>query len=348
MTPNAKTLVVGPSWVGDMVMAQSLYRMLSARDPMPEVHVLAPAWSLPLVERMPAVSQGIAIDVGHGRLGLGQRLAIAHSLRSVGYDRAIVLPRSLKSALVPFLAGIPRRTGFRGEWRYGLINDMRPFDPSVLDKTVLRFLALGLESPDEPLPEILEPRLSVDEAARAALLARLELDASQPAIALMPGAEYGPAKQWPAERFGRLAAALCERGFSVWVLGSEKERPLGDTIRAESPAARNLCGRTTLPEVVDLLSATEAAVSNDSGLMHVAAAVDTHVVAIYGSSSPSFTPPLTERKSVLYENLSCSPCFERRCPLKHLNCLRNIEVDAVLSALPPLEPAVGARGVEHG
>jgi heptosyltransferase-2 len=318
-----------------MVMAQALYRYLAGRPRATEIHVLAPPWSLPLIERMPEVARGVPIDVGHGRLGLSRRLAVARSLREERYDRAIVLPRSLKASLVPFLARIPRRTGFRGEARYGLINDMRPFDPAVLNQTVLRFLALGLEAPAAPLPEFPLPRLKVDTAARDAVSTRLGVDAARPAVALMPGAEYGPAKQWPAERFAALARRLDAAGFAVWLLGSAKERPLAAAIVSASrvASARNLCGETTLPEVVDLLAGATAAVTNDSGLMHVAAAVGIHVVAIYGSSTPDFTPPLTSRRSVLYERLSCSPCFERTCPLGHLNCLRNIDTDTVFAAL---------------
>lgn len=342
MTDGEKMLVVGPSWVGDMVMAQSLYRLLAAQPAQPEIHVLAPPWSLPLIERMPEVSRGIPLDIGHGRLDLGRRLAVARALSAEGFARAIVLPRSLKAALVPYLARIPRRTGFRGEWRYGLINDMRPFDPAVLDKTVLRFVALGLEPGEVPPSEIPEPRLAVDDAARDAALARLGLELARPVVALMPGAEYGPAKQWPAERFAALAARLDEAGFAVWLLGSSKERPLAGTIVAQSGAAnvRNLCGETSLPEVVDLLSIARVAVTNDSGLMHVAAAVANHVLAIYGSSTPDFTPPLTSSSTVFYERLPCSPCFERICPLGHLNCLRDIDADAVFRAVAN---AAGAR-----
>jgi heptosyltransferase-2 len=331
-----------------MVMAQSLYRYLAGRRPAAEIHVLAPPWSLPLIDRMPEVARGVSIDVAHGRLGLSRRLAVARSLRATRYQRAIVLPRSLKAALVPFLARIPRRTGFRGEARYGLINDMRPFDPAVLKQTVLRFLALGLETAAEPLPEVPLPRLRVDTTACDAVLTRLGIDRTRPVVALMPGAEYGPAKQWPAERFAALAARLDAAGFAVWLLGSAKERQVADAIVSASGAARarNLCGETTLPEVVDLLAATTAAVTNDSGLMHVAAAVGTHVVAIYGSSTPDFTPPLTPDRTVLYERLPCSPCFERTCPLGHLNCLRNIDADAVFATL---EAAISVprRGDAH-
>jgi heptosyltransferase-2 len=330
-----KVLIVGPAWVGDMVMAQSLYRLLKQREPHTTLHVLAPAWSLPLLARMPEVTAGIELPVRHGELALGRRVALGKRLRVEAFDQAIVLPRSFKAALVPFFARIRVRTGFRGELRYGLLNDLRPFDASRLDQTVLRFVALGLARDEPQAPEIPEPKLTIDRHGAEALMARLELPHDRPVVALMPGAEYGNAKRWPTERYTDLAARLCRDGFAVWVLGSAKEARLAEEIRTRAGAAMifNLCGRTSLTDAADLLAVARVAISNDSGLMHVAAAVGTHVVAIYGSSSPHFTPPLTARKTILYRALSCSPCFARECPLGHLNCLYGISVDSVLEAV---------------
>lgn len=352
MTAAAKVLVVGPSWVGDMVMAQALYRLLRHRSPNAEIHVLAPPWSLPVLARMPEIARGIELPVGHGQLALGVRRRIGRRLRAENYSRAIVLPRSAKAALVPWFARIPRRTGFRGEWRYGLLTDLRRLDPQ-LDQTVKRFVALGLDA-DEPLPDVvpdeLRPRLRIDAANLERLRGEHGLAAERPLVALLPGAEYGPAKRWPAERYAALGAALAARGSNVAVLGSAKERPLGDEIKraAASDRVHNLCGRTTLADVVDLTAAAAVAVSNDSGLLHVAAAAGTHVVAIYGSSSPQFTPPLTTARDVLYLGLDCSPCFARECPLGHLNCLRQLEVPTVLAAVEArLEtPRNGERRVD--
>lgn len=334
MSVRDKLLVVGPAWVGDMVMAQSLYKQLWRRYAQPEIHVLAPPWSLPILQRMPEVTRGVELRAAHGEVALGKRWRLGRRLRREAYDRAIVLPRSLKAALVPFFASIPVRTGFLGEQRYGLINDVRQFDPVRLDQTVKRFVALGCDDGEAlpvelPRPELETRPLSVDE-----LREKLGLTRGRDVVALMPGAEYGVAKQWPIEYYSRLAGRLAGAGFEVWVLGSAKERSLGDAIVAdgERKHVHNLCGRTTLDEAVDLLSAAAVAVTNDSGLMHVASAVGTHVVAIYGSSTPDFTPPLTKRKTVFYERLECSPCFKRTCPLHHLRCLRDICVDVVFSA----------------
>ena len=351
MTAPDKVLVVGPSWVGDMVMAQALYRLLKQRSATAEIHVVAPSWSLPVLERMPEVARGIELALGHGELGLGRRRALGRALRGERYSRAIVLPRSAKAALVPWFAGVPLRTGFRGEWRYGLLNDIRVQDAS-LDQTVKRFVALGRANgePAGSVPADLHPRLSVSAANQARLRVEHGLDAGQPLIALMPGAEYGAAKRWPVARFGELARWLAGGGTNVIVLGSAKERPLGDEIAAAAGQSRvrNLCGRTSLADVIDLAAAAEAAVSNDSGLLHVAAASGTPVVAIYGSSSPKFTPPLTESAAVLYLGIECSPCFERECPLGHLRCLKEISVERVEAALSQLRRARELRGRTDG
>ena len=314
-----------------MVMAQSLFKLLRQRDPNGELDVLAPAWSLPVVARMPEIRSGVASSTGHGEIGLGKRRRIARELRAEAYDRAIILPRSFKAALIPWMAGIPVRTGYRGESRYWLINDVREFDTELLDQTVKRFAALGLP-PAEPLPELPYPSLRVDHDNQSRLTAALSLDLSRPVIAMMPGAEYGPAKCWPLDYFTELAALLDAEGYSVWVLGSEKDAVAGNQIMAGSRAA-NLCGKTALADVIDVLALCEQAVSNDSGLMHIAAAVGIRVHAIYGSSSPDFTPPLTDNRSIHHLDLDCSPCFERHCPLGHLRCLKQITPSSVLETI---------------
>lgn len=311
-----------------MVMAQALFKRLKADEPDRALDILAPAWSLPIVARMPEIRRGIAAETGHGEIGLVKRWRIASALKGEGYERAIVLPRSLKSALVPWLAGIPRRTGFHGESRFGLINDVRAFDRAVLDQTVKRFVALGVSS-GQPLPVVPYPRLSIDVEHQRALIDGLMLHSQRPVVALMPGAEYGSAKCWPLDYFADLARCLHHAGYAIWVMGSEKDRRSGDYIAKHSPAI-NVCGKTSLTDVIDLLGAAQQAVSNDSGLMHIAAAVGTHVHAIYGSSSPHLTPPLTDRHDIHYLGLECSPCFERECPLGHLKCLRELLPETVL------------------
>ncbi|MDR2878259.1 MAG: lipopolysaccharide heptosyltransferase II [Chromatiales bacterium] len=335
--PMSGILIVGPSWIGDMVMAQSLYIALRQRNPEVRIDVLAPAWSAPVLRRMPEVHRAVSMPIGHGTLGLMQRYRLGRSLRAEHYAQAIVLPRSFKSALTPFFAGIKRRTGFRGETRYGLINDMRALDKEAMPLMVQRYLALGSESGAVPVAfaDMPRPHLCIDADNQRRLLAELALDVSRPVIGFMPGAEYGPAKRWPPEHFAALARALIERGRRVWLFGSEKDAAICAEIARLAGAdfaadIIDLSGRTRLEDAIDLIALTEWAVTNDSGLMHVAAATGRRILALYGSSTPSYTPPLSDRAEVMYLGLECSPCFERQCPLGHYHCLRQLEVESVL------------------
>lgn len=341
-----RILVVGPAWVGDMVMAQALFKELRARLPRAAIDVLAPGWSLPLLARMPEVRRGIEMPLGHGRLDLGARYRLGRSLRPERYDQAILLPNSLKSALVPWFAGIPRRTGWRGEMRYGLLNDLRILDKTRYPLMVQRFVALA-HPPHAELPEHLpRPALTVDAAARDELLGRFGLAGEggrAPMLALCPGAEFGPAKRWPERHYASVARAMIERGWRVAIFGSGNDRAVAaaitDLLPADlRPAAVNLAGATRLEQAIDLLSAADAVVSNDSGLMHIAAALARPLVVVYGSTSPGFTPPLAEQVEVLQLPVDCGPCFQRQCPLGHLKCLEELAPAQVLNALSALLP----------
>jgi heptosyltransferase-2 len=332
ISSHERILVIGPAWVGDMVMAQSLFMTLKKARDNPIIDVVAPQWSLPLLARMPEVNRGISLPVQHKQLALGKRWVLGRSLRHNDYHQAIVLPRSYKAALVPLFAGIPRRTGYRGEMRYAVINDIRALDKSILTQTVQRYVALGLEADAQLPPAIPHPQLTIDPDNQQRVLQRLGLRHDKPVIAMMPGAEYGPAKRWPTEYYAELAKILVNKNKYVWVLGSAKERTLGQQI-AVTEGVSNLCGETELVDVVDLLAMCNAAVTNDSGLMHIACATGTKVVAIYGSSDPAYTPPLADTAHVVYKNLDCSPCFKRTCPLGHTRCLFDITASEVESYL---------------
>lgn len=330
-----KILVVGASWVGDMVLAQSLFKLIKRRDPGVEIDVLAPPWTLPLLQRMPEVHEALQLPFQHGQLKLVTRYRLAHTLRERSYDQAIVLPNSFKSALIPFWAKIPLRTGYVGEWRWGLLNDARRLDKTRLPMTVQRFIALGLGK-DSALPSAPpRPNLAVTGSGVEMALARLSLERpAAPLLALCPGAEYGPAKRWPVEYYAEIARAKLAQGWQVWLFGSEKDSEITAALRALAGAeCVDLAGRTTLAEAIDLLSLADLAVSNDSGLMHVAAALGRRLVAIYGSSDPGFTPPLSNYAKVQWLGLSCSPCFQRECPLGHLNCLRELKPEQVVRAM---------------
>lgn len=332
-----KILVIGPSWVGDGVMAQPLYRRLHERNPGVELHVFAPAWTLPLLARMPEVAKAHLNPFGHGQLRLGERWRVARELAKETFDQVVVLPGSLKAALIPFMAGIPLRTGFTGEMRYGLLNDLRELDEHELPTMVERFCILA-EAPRHALQRpIPYPSLQGSTAKGAEAASRIGLNLDKPAIALCPGAEYGPAKRWPARHFAALSRMLHEAGFQVWLFGSGKDQEIGDEIsRLSSDIAINLCGKTGLDEAIDLLALCKLAVCNDSGLMHVAAALNLPLVALYGSSSPDFTPPLSDKAEIVTLGLDCSPCFERQCPYQHLRCLEDMQPQRVLQACEQL------------
>lgn len=293
------------------------------------VDFLVPPATHDIARRMPDVTTVYELRVARGALGLRERLKVASRLQQCGFDWAIVLPNSWKSALVPFLAGIPRRTGFTGEARFGLLNDLRRLDVRHLPRQVDRFASLANVEPSNP-------RLEANRLSGEDLLRRFGFHlGSRTLVALCPGAEYGSSKRWPVERFAELARRLAEAGAAVLVLGSVRDAGSGATIAAHSPAL-DLTGKTRLCEVVDILSVADAAVTNDSGLMHVAAALDVPVVAIYGSTTPVFTPPLSARAVALAQDLPCRPCFERECPLRHLACLTNTSAQRAMDALHEL------------
>ncbi|NER61303.1 lipopolysaccharide heptosyltransferase II [Pseudomonas sp. MAFF212428] len=335
-----RILIIGPSWVGDMVMAQTLFHVLKQRHPTCVIDVLAPEWSRPILERMPEVRQALSFPLGHGALELATRRRIGKSLAGQ-YDQAILLPNSLKSALVPFFAGIPQRTGWRGELRYGLLNDVRKLDKARYPLMIERFMALGYPAGaalPKPYPR---PSLQIEAGSRDAALAKFGLSLDRPVLALCPGAEFGEAKRWPSEHYAKVAEIKIREGWQVWLFGSKNDHAVGESIRERLiPGLReesvNLSGETSLAEAIDLLSCSDAVVSNDSGLMHVAAALNRPLVAVYGSTSPGFTPPLAEQVEVVRLGLECSPCFDRTCRFGHYNCLRQLEPEAVASALQRL------------
>ncbi|MDF1782483.1 MAG: lipopolysaccharide heptosyltransferase II [Alcanivoracaceae bacterium] len=337
-----RILVVGPSWVGDMVMAQTLFSALKAQHPDCEIDVLAPDWSRPIIERMPEVRAALSLPFGHGDLRLGERRQQGKAL--VGeYDQAIVLPNSLKSALLPFWANIPVRTGWRGEMRYGLLNDVRVLDKEKYPLMVQRFVALALakDAPVPSLSDITYPHFNVNPSDADAARMNLGLSQSLPVMALCPGAEFGPAKRWPDEHYAALATKQLQEGWQVWIFGSAKDREVAELIVAQVPEKfRNrvkiLAGQTSLAEAVDLMAQANVVISNDSGLMHIAAALGRPLVAVYGSTSPDFTPPLAQQMEVVRLGLECSPCFKRECPLEHLNCLRQLSPDIVFAAVQRL------------
>jgi len=327
-----RILVVAPAWVGDAILSEPLIALV--RDPYeaPIVDVLAPPWCAPVYARMRGVGRVVESPIAHGRLDWRTRKALARELRGNRYTRAIVLPNSWKSALVPWLARIPRRTGYRGEGRYGLLNDVRRLDRKALPRLVDRFAALAVKPGDlVPLPP--RPVLVPNVANRSAAVRALRLRVDRRTAILCPGAEYGPAKRWPPTHFAELAARLMTDGLQVWLVGSPNDRLAAESVLQAAGETgrqmRDLTGHTDLGTAIDLLSLATIVVSNDSGLMHAAAAVGVPMVALFGSSSPVYTPPLSTSAQVARIDIACSPCFKRECPLGHFRCMRDLAPRAV-------------------
>jgi heptosyltransferase-2 len=331
-----KILVVAPSWIGDTILAQPLLVLLKRNNPSARIEVLAPEWSAPLLARMPEVDAVIVNPFRHGEFSLGARRALGRRLARADFSHAYVLPNSWKSALVPFFAGVARRIGYQGEARYLLLNQRHRLDAAAHPQLVQRYAALAGALPANLPQPHLNSTVEQQQAVRRAL--SLPLDAAP--VIFCPGAEYGPAKRWPAQHFAALARLIATPQDPVWLIGSAKDATVGEEIAAAAGgAARNLCGRSTLEQAIDLIASASCVVSNDSGLMHVAAALDRPLVALYGSSSPTYTPPLSPAAKIVSRNLSCSPCFKRECPLGHLDCLNGITPQHVATMLAMPLPA---------
>ena len=327
-TTEARSLVIAPQWIGDAVMTEPLLRRLRARGERLTVGALP--WVAPVYRAMPQVEAVVEFPFQHGGLQLRERRALGRQLHGQ-FDNAYVLPNSLKSALLPFLAAIPRRVGYLGEARVGLLTH-RLKNPRDKPPMVAFYSALSGEAGVEnDRPRLTLPAAQVDEVLRQQGLARGGY------VVMAPGAEYGPAKRWP--HFGALAAQLDR---PVVLLGSGKEAPLCEAILAHAPQrCRSLAGKTSLLEALALIAGAGHVVSNDSGLMHVAAAFGMPQVALFGSSSPLHTPPLNEKADVVWLKqdpeyrppLDCAPCFQRECPLGHFRCLNDVSPERVRALL---------------
>ena len=340
--------MVAPGWVGDLVMAQTLFKYLKQQQPNCMIDLLAAAWARPLIERMPEINRHHVADFKHGQLRLRARFHLAKQLRAYHYNHAIILPNSFKSALIPWWAKIKQRTGWRGEQRWGVINDLRLLNKKRLHLMIQRYLALGEVKHQAPSPVTEQdcsawwPSLSTSVHQQQQRLADFNLNLEQPVLALCPGAKFGPAKQWPSQHFASLAQQMSRKGWQIWLLGSREDMDTASKIQqACTPDVNcmNLCGQTRLDEAIDLLATANVVVSNDSGLMHIAAALKRPVVALYGATTPDFAPPLCDHKVILSQNLSCQPCFKRHCPLKHFNCMNNLAPQTVVHAIEQLKVA---------
>lgn len=315
--------MVAPNWIGDALMAQPLLARLHARHPGSRIDVVAPPWVAPVVRRMPEVNAVIEADLRHGELQLGERWRLGRKLKERGYDQAFVLPNTMKSALAPSFAGIRLRVGYLGESRLGLLNRIHK-PRQAREPMPVHYARLAEEPGTEPALPLSTPSLLFTRENVQATAARFGISGAY--TVLCPGAEYGPAKRWP--HFRELAARL---GSQIVLLGASSDKKA-----AEQIPGRNLVGQTTLDEAIDLIAGAALVVSNDSGLMHIAAATGAPLVALFGSSSPQHTPPKSAVARVVWLKLDCSPCFQRSCPLGHFNCMNGLAVERVLEEVKAL------------
>lgn len=329
---SKRILIVGPSWVGDMVMAQSLFIALKESNPDVILDVLAMDWTRPLLQRMPEVDHAISMPISHGIFGWRMRKQLGTNLRKNHYDQAIVLPNSWKSALIPWFAKIPVRTGWRGEFRYGLLNDIRHLDKNTLPMMVQRFVSLANPAAQADSKPNYRPPLMVSQSPKADI-DPIRSFPDQKRLILCPGAEFGPAKQWPTSHYAGLAAHFLATGWQVLILGSKADEETAEEIISKTKYSTgnliSLAGKTQLEDAIDLLGTANYVVSNDSGLMHIAAALHTPLIAVYGPTSPSFTPPLADNAHITQIDIECSPCFARTCPLGHHKCMTELSVESV-------------------
>ncbi|TFW10132.1 lipopolysaccharide heptosyltransferase II [Oxalobacteraceae bacterium OM1] len=333
----ARTLVISPNWIGDAVMAQPLVRLLRDRQPERPIDVLAPAWVAPVWRAMREVDTVLEAPFRHGALQLRERRAYAARLRERNYADAYVLPNTLKFALIPWLAGIPKRIGYKGEMRYGLLNVVH-HDNRQAPRPMVSFYAALAEPPADAvaMPSALpRPALYVAPETVAAVLERVGLRNETPLAVFAPGAEFGPAKRWPPEHFAALAkqALKSNPDTQIVLLGSAKDAPVCDQIVDQVRGVRNLAGATSLDEAVALIARADAVVSNDSGLLHVASALNRPIIALYGPTDPNHAPPFSDVARSFYLALECAPCRQRECPLGHHRCMRDMQPELVWQPL---------------
>ena len=340
-------LIIAPNWIGDAVSTQPLLANLKALYPNSKIDVLASNWVAPIYRACSEVHEVIEAKFEHKKLQWGLRKQLAKELESKNYQTCFVLPNSFKSALIPWLANIPFRIGYRGEFRFGLIN-LALDNPSKIKRPpmVEHYLALSqVLQDDQSLAHIKPiPRLNVSNTAKQSVERKLQNSNINPdsIYVMCPGAEYGPSKRWPTEHFAVLAQNLSAQNSNhqIILLGSKSDHGLAQEITAHAkPSGKihNWCGTTSLDEAIALIGMSKAVVSNDSGLMHIAAALQTPQVAIFGSSDPAHTPPLSDKAKMIWLNMPCSPCHKRVCPLGHLRCLKDILPEQVLATLNTLK-----------
>ncbi len=338
-----KYLIIAPSWLGDLIMSQSLLKELKKQDPNCTIDVYAPKYTMPILDRMEEISGKLINPFDHGTFDLKERFKEGRKLAKNNYDTVIVLPNSLKSALIALFSKVKDRRGFKGESRYFILNNMR-CNKNDFPLMVQRYVALAFDKnivkTAKDLPEFSYPKLTVNKPDEEKLK-ELGLDFSRPALVLGCGANYGPAKLWPVEYFAKISSLWIKQGGSVIGLGSKKDIPTVQQIFSNiedeyKPFFTDIAGKTNLTEALDIVGQCTAAVCNDSGLMHTVAAADIPQVCIFGSTSTNYTPPLSDKAICVESDEPCHPCFNRTCKYGHYNCLKKIAPEYVFEKLMSL------------
>jgi len=327
---DSPILLVPYQWIGDFVRCHSVVQLLRARFPARPVDILSSTLAAPLAAYMPGVRKAVVQDLPRGRIDFAENARLAAKLKPEHYGTALVMSRKWKSALAPYLAGIPERVGFLGEMRFVLLNDIRPGEKNY--STMAEQCAALALSRGAKLPPLPEPKLAASPAQRQSWRTRTGIEkAGQQAVALAPGSVWS-SKRWPISHYARLAQLLGERGRAVWIAGGRDERPLAEAIRKIAPAARDLTG-LDIGDGALALGEADAAVTNDSGALHMAAAFGTPTLALYGPTDPAAWMPLNKCAKALQadEPLACRPCAEHDCPLGHHRCLVDLSPQAVLA-----------------
>ena len=328
MSSKETFLIIAPSWIGDLIISQSLIKYLKKEYLDCQIDIIVRPELVKLAKMMPEVQNIYSLDIEHKELGLIKRRILAKEIKKYSYSTSIILPNSFKSAIIPWLANVPLRVGYNRELRLFLLNKKYSLIKHK-DSMVNRYLKLA----DGSYSDSIRPSLVINRDLADSIGRKYLINNSKKNIVLCPEAEYGSAKRWPTNKWVQLANFYKEKNYNVYLLGKNKNLDIKYNSVFKKDSFISLLGKTSLEEATYLLSLVDLVITNDSGLMNITASVNTNLISIFGSSSPFYTPPLMKDQfgEVVYKALKCSPCFKRECPLQHLNCLNHISAEEILN-----------------
>ena len=330
MDHRPKTLIIGPNWLGDIILSIPLLKSLRSKGH--HITYMAPKSYQPIINKIKEIDLFIPTSFTSGKLEFRKRRVLGHSLRQT-FDQSYILPNSWKSAHIAYAAKIPHRAGFLGEVRWGMLTHIhrKPLDPLI--STAQKFLSLSGAS----LTPEYYPQLQINNEQQQKLINTYGLNPHKKILALCPGAIFGPSKRWPLYHFISLTTFFPTHEWDIYLFGGPLEKNLADEFSSRCPREfYNFVGKLSLDEMTDLLSLASVSVTNDSGLLHVSAALNLKIVALYGSTHPKIAPPLCKHHRIHYLNLPCQPCKKRICPLSHLKCLHDVTAEEVYQSIEQL------------